>query len=157
MQATAAAAEREFTRFVKETEPRLSFALAAAYGIEVGAEATADALLWAWQNWAKVQRMRNPSGYLFRVGQSKARRYLRPPVAFPPVPALTAHHVDPDLDDALARLTKNQRVAAVMIHGLGHTEREVADVIGISRWSVRIHAERAMAKLKDALEVTVDA
>ena len=26
--------EREFTRFVKEMEPRLSYALAAAYGIE---------------------------------------------------------------------------------------------------------------------------
>jgi hypothetical protein len=36
--------EQAFTRFVKETEPRLSYALAAAYGPEVGAEATADAL-----------------------------------------------------------------------------------------------------------------
>jgi hypothetical protein len=35
--------QREFTRFVKETEPRLSYALAAAYGVDTGAEATADA------------------------------------------------------------------------------------------------------------------
>ena len=39
--------ERTFTRLVKETEPRLSHALAAAYGVEVGAEVTADALAWA--------------------------------------------------------------------------------------------------------------
>jgi hypothetical protein len=42
---------RAFTRFVKETEPRLSLALAAAYGLEVGAEATADAMAWAWKRW----------------------------------------------------------------------------------------------------------
>jgi hypothetical protein len=40
-----------FTRFVKGAEPRLSYALAAAYGLEVGAEATADAMAWAWKRW----------------------------------------------------------------------------------------------------------
>ncbi len=33
-------ADKAFTRFVKEVEPRLSYALAAAYGPEVGAEVT---------------------------------------------------------------------------------------------------------------------
>jgi DNA-directed RNA polymerase specialized sigma24 family protein len=148
--------EREFTRFVKETEPRLSYALAAAYGIEVGAEATADALAWAWENWSKVETMKNPAGYLYRVGQSKARRYFRPVVLFPALPALEAPGVDPDLHIALANLSKNQRVAAVMVHGLGYPEREVADLLGISRWSVRTHAERGLSKLKSALEVKID-
>ena len=49
--------EQAFTRFVKETEPRLSYALAAAYGPEVGADATADALAYAWENWEKVRGM----------------------------------------------------------------------------------------------------
>ena len=39
--------KQAFTRFVKETEPRLSYALAAAYGPEVRAEATADTLAYA--------------------------------------------------------------------------------------------------------------
>lgn len=68
--------QREFTRFVKETEPRLSYALAAAYGMETGVEATADALEWA----------------------------------------------------ALDQLSRNQRVAVAMIHGLGYSKREVADL-----------------------------
>jgi DNA-directed RNA polymerase specialized sigma24 family protein len=148
--------EREFTRFVKETEPRLSYALAAAYGIEVGAEATADALAWAWENWSKVETMKNPAGYLYRVGQSKARRYFRPVVLFPALPSLEASGVDPDLHVALADLSKNQRVAAVMVHGLDYSEREVADLLGISRWSVRTHAERGLSKLKSALEVKID-
>ncbi len=33
---------------MKETGPRLSYALAAAYGVEVGRESTADALAYAW-------------------------------------------------------------------------------------------------------------
>lgn len=148
--------EREFTRFVKETEPRISYALAAAYGIEIGAEATADALAWAWEHWSKVEEMKNPAGYLYRVGQSKARRYFRPVVLFPSVPSI-APTASPDLLTALAGLSKNQRVAAVMVHGLGYTEREVAELLGLSRWSVRTHAERGLEKLKSALEVRIDA
>ena len=156
MRSASDANEREFTRFVKETEPRLSYALAAAYGIEIGAEATADALEWAWENWSKVETMKNPAGYLYRVGQSKARRHFRPVVLFPAVPQLEAPGVDPDLHLALAHLSKNQRVAAVMVHGLGYTEREVADLLGMSRWSVRTHAERGLSKLKSELEVKID-
>jgi len=156
MRSTPAEQERDFTRFVKETEPRLSYALAAAYGIEVGAEATADAMAWAWENWSKVETMKNPAGYLYRVGQSKARRYFRPVALFPALPTREAPGVDPDLHIALANLSKNQRVAAVMVHGLDYSEREVADLLGISRWSVRTHAERGLSKLKSALEVKID-
>ena len=63
--------EQAFTRFVEETEPRLSYALAAAYEPEVGAEATADALAYAWEHWERIERMGNPAGHLYRVGQSR--------------------------------------------------------------------------------------
>jgi len=141
----------------QRAEPRLSYALAAAYGIEVGAEATADALAWGWEHWGELQRMKNPAGYLYRVGQSKARRYFRPTLLFPPVGRLEAPSVSPELHEALARLSKNQRVAVVMVHGLRLTEREVADLLGISRWSVRTHADRGLAKLREALEVPAHA
>jgi len=146
--------DKTFTRFVKETEPRLSHALAAAYGPEVGAEATADALLWAWENWDRVATMKNRAGYLYRVGQSKARRYYRPAKLFPrPMPGT----VDPTLPVLIEGLSKNQRVATVLIHAYGYTERETAELLGISRWSVRTHAERGLARLKSALEVTAGA
>jgi DNA-directed RNA polymerase specialized sigma24 family protein len=103
-----------------------------------------------------VEEMRNPAGYLYRVGQSKARRYFRPVVMFPALPSLEAPGVHPDLHIALATLSRNQRVAAVMVHGLGYTEREVADLLGISRWSVRTHAERGLSKLRSELEVRID-
>jgi RNA polymerase sigma-70 factor (ECF subfamily) len=149
--------ERAFTRFVKETESRLSYALAAAYGVEVGAETTADALAWAWEHWEKVRTMENPGGYLYRVGQSKARRYHRPRRLFPALPRQEVPNVDAELPKALETLSPRQRAAVVLIHGLGFTEREVADLIGISRWSVRTHAERALTRLEKMLEVRVDA
>ncbi len=102
-------AERAFTRFVEETEPRLSHSLAAAYGIEIGTEVTADALTWAWEHWEKVRAMDNPAGYLYRVGQSKARRYHRPRKLFPALPPREVPGVDPELPSALDALSPRQR------------------------------------------------
>ncbi|NND03819.1 MAG: hypothetical protein HKN91_13635 [Acidimicrobiia bacterium] len=149
--------DQEFTRFVKEAEPRLSYALAAAYGPEVGAEVTADALAWAWENWDKICGMENPIGYLYRVGQSKARWYHRPRILFPQLPPSEAAGIAPELPDALEGLSKQRRVATVMIHGLGYPEREVAELLGISRWSVRTHAERGLKRLRSALGVKINA
>lgn len=149
--------EQAFTRFVKETEPRLSYALAAAYGPEVGADATADALAYAWENWERIREMTNPAGYLYRVGQSRSRRYRRPKRLFPGVAPFEVHEVEPALPGALESLTRNQRVAVVLLHALEWTEQEAADLLGVSRSTVRTHAERAMSRLRAALEVTVDA
>ena len=149
--------EQAFTRFVKETEPRLSYALAAAYGPEVGADATADALAYAWEQWERIREMRNPAGYLYRVGQSKSRVYRRPKRLFPSVAPADVHDVEPALPGALESLTRNQRVAVVLLHGLEWTEQEIADLLGVSRSTVRTHAERGLGRLRSALEVTIDA
>lgn len=146
-----------FTRFVKETEPRLSYALAAAYGPEIGADATSEALVYAWEHWRKVREMANPAGYLFRVGQSKSRRFLRPRVTFPARGARDPYRFEPALPKALESLTKNQRVAVVLVHALGCTEREAAELMGLSRSTVRTHVERALARLRAELEVEIDA
>ena len=55
----------DFTLSVKDTEPKLSYALAGAYGVQVGREATADAIAYAWEHWADIKEMENPAGYLY--------------------------------------------------------------------------------------------
>ena len=75
----------EFTRFVKEVEPRLSYAFFAAYGAEIAADVTCESLAYAWEHWDRIRGMGNPGGYLYRVGQSKARWYHRPRAYFPSV------------------------------------------------------------------------
>jgi DNA-directed RNA polymerase specialized sigma24 family protein len=148
--------DREFTRFVKEVEPRLSYAFYAAYGAEVGNEVTADALAYAWEHWEKITKMDNPAGYLYRVGQSKARRYHRPQVLFPKVTPEQAPECEPGLPAALEQLTESQRQAVILVYALEWTEEEAARVLGKSRSTLRTHLERGLAHLRQSLEVAAD-
>lgn len=147
---------QEFSLFVAEVEPRLSRALTGTYGIDVGEEATRDALVYAWEHWARVSQMENPVGYLFRVGQSRSRQYRRKPVALPAVQPDELPHVEPALPKALEELTDRQRAALLLIHVEGLTERDAAKAMGVSRVTVRRHADRALSKLRDYLEAGDD-
>jgi DNA-directed RNA polymerase specialized sigma24 family protein len=147
----------EFSRFVTEAEPRLSYAFYAAYGPEVGADVTAEALAYAWENWTRIQAMDNSVGYLYRVGQSKARWYHRPRVYFPPPERSVIPEVEPKLPKALKQLTRSQRTSVVLVHALGWTEEEVAALTGRSRSTIRTHLERGLTRLRHELEVTIDA
>lgn len=149
-------ADRAFQEFVERVEPRLATALVASYGPEIGKEVTRDALAYAWEHWEKVKLMENPAGYLFRVGQSRARWYRRRRVVFPQVVASALPLVEPGLPAALASLTQAQRVAVVLIHAEGYGDREAAELMGVRRSTARNHAARAMKKLRSALEVTLD-
>lgn len=151
---TSAEVEEAFARFVEDAEPRLLRALVASFGSEVGREATRDALAYAWEHWNRVAAMDNPVGYLFRVGQSRSRSYRRDRALFPEVPRRDLPDVDPRLPAALGRLSAKQRAAVVLLYVEELSEREVADALEISRGSVRTHAERGLAKLRNALGVT---
>jgi RNA polymerase sigma-70 factor (ECF subfamily) len=147
--------ESDFELFVAETEPRLRRALVAAYGHERGRDATAEALAWAWAHWSRVRTMDNPGGYLYRVGQSRTRRRRAGFLEHRPAPA--ERWVEPELPRALAALTEPQRIAVVLIHGFGWTQREVAEMTGVKPTTVQNHLERGLARLRAALEVHEDA
>ena len=143
-----------FTDFVKEIEPRLRRALAVAFGIELGADATADALAYGWENWDRIKDMENPAGYLYQVGRSRARRRKPPRPSFPAMPAEHSPWVEPGLPEALSRLTESQRTAVWLIHGFEWTLDETARQLDISISSVRKHLARGERKLRRALGVT---
>jgi DNA-directed RNA polymerase specialized sigma24 family protein len=146
-----AQSEEQFREFVRITEPRLHRALAAQLGWDLGREATAEALAYAWENWERVSDMANPAGYLFRVGKSRVRRRKSPALfvrSDDEVP-----WVEPSLSRFLAALPERQRVAVVLVHGYGWTSREVGDVTGIKATTVQSHVERGLARLRVQLEV----
>lgn len=149
--------EQSFERFVRQSESKLRHALVARYGPEVGRDAAAEALSYGWEHWDRVSAMENPIGYLFRVGQSKARRHRAPGPHFPAPPAAHEPEFEPALPDALERLTEKQRTVVLLIHSFGWLMTEVAEVLGVGLTTVQKHEERGMAKLRRALEVTVDA
>jgi len=144
-------ADERFTTFVENVGARLRQALIASYGPEVGAEATAEALAYAWEHWEQIRAMDNPAGYLYRVGQSRSRRYRRRHVVLPPVPEVSQPWVEPALPAVLDTLSEQQRVAALLCHGFSWTRAEVAELLGVNASTVQRHLDRAMAKLRKGL------
>lgn len=145
-----------FTEFVREAEPRLRYALVAAWGGDRGREATAEALAWAWDNWHRVAEMENPVGYLYRVGHSKGRRLLRRPGPLPRPQHTEMPWIEPSLPDALDNLSQRQRTAVMLVKGFGWTYREVAELVGVSLSTAQKHVDRGLSKLRAALEVSSD-
>jgi DNA-directed RNA polymerase specialized sigma24 family protein len=143
-----------FRRFEEEGLPRLRVALVSSFGAEMGAEATADAVEYAWEHRDRLSGMANPVGYLFRVGQTSGRRHLRRSrrLVLPPVSPCVDEPVDPDLPRALAQLSDRQRVAVVLVHVNGWTYESTAEAMGIDVSSVRTHVARALARLRKLLE-----
>jgi RNA polymerase sigma-70 factor (ECF subfamily) len=140
-----------FTEFVEQVEPRLRNALIPTLGLDGAREATAEALAYGWEHWARIQGMENPAGYLYRVARTAARRTARSMVRLPPVPSGELPWVEPGLPGALARLSEKQRTAVWLVHGLGWQHTEVAELLKVSPDTVRTHAARGLAKLQSAL------
>ncbi len=142
-----------FEEFATEHGPRLRAALVATYGPEVGLDAASEAIAYGWEEWARLATMDNPAGYLFRVGQSAARRLMRTPTQLPAPPNDELPQFEPRLLPALAALSEGQRVCVAMVHGYGYPIVEVARLLDVSHATVRTHLLRAMNSLRAALEV----
>ena len=154
-----AVSERElrFAALLADVEPRLRRALVAAYGVDAGSDATAEALGWAWEHLDAVVVMRNPGGYLWRVGSTAARRARPRTVAWQERPddALETSTPEPAVAAALASLSPRQRAAVLLVHGYGYSLTEAADLLGCRVRTVRTHLDRGMAVVRAALGVTI--
>lgn len=148
--------EREvFEEFVLDVKPRLLQALIATYGPTDGREACVDALSWAWENWERLARVEHPVAFLYRVGQSATRRFVaRPlPVRLTEIMANEFPDIEPRLMPALARLSEQQRIVVVLVHGYGWRQAEVARLLDINASTVRDYLERAIERLRRDMEV----
>jgi DNA-directed RNA polymerase specialized sigma24 family protein len=141
-------ATTSFERFCNDMQPRLRQAFAARYGHADGADATAESLAYAWENWETVRQAENPAGLLYRVGQSRTRRIRRATPLLFDASTVELPDVEPALPAALASLSANQRVTVTLVVGFGWTMREVADLLAVSVSTVQNHRERGMKKLR---------
>lgn len=146
----------EFTDFVKEVEPRVRYALVAAYGPERGLEGTAEAFAYAWEHWERIRGMDNLGGYLYRAGSHHAARLWPTRPRFPEVSSASSPWVEPGLPVALARLSRRQRVAVVLVRAYGYTLKEVAELMGVAVPTVQTHVDRGLAKLRSFMGVNAD-
>ena len=121
---------KAFTAFAKDAGERVRRALIAAYGPELGIEATAEALAYGWEHWDRISAMDNPAGYLYRVGRTRARgRLRRRPAPVPVVDSTPGEAwVEPGLPESLSRLTRKQRASVVLVHGYGWSYQEASRI-----------------------------
>lgn len=143
-----------FEEFATTIGARLRAGLVAAYGPDRGVDAAAEALAYGWEHWARISTMANPAGYLYRVGQTAARRARRPHVFLPQPSSAEVPDFEPRLLPALESLSDAQRVCVVMVHAYGWGQTEVADLLDVSPSTVRTHLARALARLQQQLEVS---
>jgi DNA-binding CsgD family transcriptional regulator len=98
--------------------------------------------------------MDNPSGYLFRVGQNKARRIAgRPRWLSRDEVVFTEPWGEPGFGPAWSSLSDRQRTVVGLVHGFDWSLGEVADLLGLSKASVQSYEQRALKKLRDDLGV----
>lgn len=147
-----------FASFFEQAEPRLRTALGGAFGTEIGRDAAADALAWAWQHRERLDDLDNPIGYLYRVGRSRALRDVRRrEVPRPSDGDGDEGREDPEpeltLLALLAELPEHQRVAVWMVHGLGYRHAEVGALLGCATATVATHVRRGLTRLRGQLEV----
>jgi RNA polymerase sigma factor (sigma-70 family) len=142
-----------FDDFVARVGPRLRAGLVAAYGPEVGSEATSEALAYGWEHRVRLEQMENPAGYLYRVGQTAARRSRRPQGYLPPPRSAELPDFEPALLPALEALSDLQRVCVVMVHAYGWTQTEVAELLDVTPSTVRTHLARGLSRLQERMEV----
>ncbi len=124
------------------------------WGIEVGSDLCAEVEEYAWSNRDRLAEMDNPLGYLYRVAQSKSRRYSRWlrrtsfPDTFPDIAT-----EDPELHEVLhllAVLSDDQRACVLLVHGFGWAYSDVADVLGMSRAAVNNHVHRGLTRIRSS-------
>lgn len=132
-------------------------ALVSRYGPDIGAECTSEAARWAVEHPQRLTALDNPAGYLFRVGQTAARRLLRWrhrtfEWTNETQPFEDGEPLDDELFDALRQLSLDHRTAVLLVHGYGFTYRDVAEVLDVSEAAVTNYVHRGLKRLRKLLE-----
>ena len=122
-------------------------------------ELTQEAFVGVLERWDRVSQLDDPRGYLYRTAMNAFRsRYRRALLAakrtFRLVPADREISAVDERDAAvraLAKLSARQRAALVLTDLLGFTSKEAAGMLGIRASTLRMHASRAHAALKETM------
>ena len=145
---------------LNDLRERLRPAFLARYGLQIGSEVTAETMAWACEHADELAAMSNPAGYLFRVGQSRSRRYVRWQREHLDLPAertaaanTSAPWTEPQLPAALAGLDEEDRTAVVLVHCFQWTYAEVGELLDLPVTTVRNRLHRGLTRLRNELGV----
>jgi RNA polymerase sigma-70 factor, ECF subfamily len=111
---------------------------------------TQDAFLRVLERWDRVVEIEDPHGYLYRTAMNSFRRRYS-------IQLVPADDEIAEIDErdaavrALAGLSPRQRAAVVLVDLLGFRSEEAARMLGIRASTLRMHASRAHAALKETM------
>jgi DNA-directed RNA polymerase specialized sigma24 family protein len=135
---TTRAMHTAFEVFVSETRVGLTRAISAHHHPQLASDLVAEAYAWAWANWDRVEAMRNPGGYLFRLadrlGTRRAMKADREPSTDPAMLTVQPWFdstVNPDIAHLLSGLPPRQRAAVLLIHAYEYTYREAGEILDV--------------------------
>lgn len=148
---------RSFEDFYRNEAEPLRRALCLALGdVDLGTEATDEALTRTYQRWEEVATYDNPVGWAYRVGlnwgRSRQRRFRWrddgpvPDRGIVPIPG------DPELTRALARLDPQMRAVVVCRYYLDWSVDQTAAALDIPAGTVKSRLARSLERLQRDLE-----
>ena len=120
---------------------------------DLAQEVTQDAFEQALRRWSKVQHHERPGAWVRRVAIRRAvrtrdRRSREP--RFDPIEPGTSPP-DPDLVGAVVSLPRAQRAAVALFYLEDRPVTEVAELMGCTESTVKVHLHRARGRLAEAL------
>ncbi len=148
-----------FEQFCAESYGPVAHALGWALGSpDLGSEAADEAFARAFERWSKVETMKNPAGWVYRVGLNWGRRKQwrrgreiellssrRPPTEY------EDSFSDPDLAAAVGELPMKLRAVVVARMVLDYSEADTAAALEISPGTVKSRLSRGLASLRETL------
>jgi RNA polymerase sigma-70 factor (sigma-E family) len=139
-------------------DPLLRFATVLCGSRSLAEDVVQDVLLKAHKRWDKVQAADRPDSYLRRMVVNEYLSWRRKWSRIVPRSEISVD--EPAVDHAvgladrdelvaeLAKLPKRQRTVLVLRYYGGHTDAEIAELLGCSASTVRAYASRALAALR---------
>jgi len=115
------------------------------------AELAQDAFLKLWERWDRIERIHDPTGYLFRAAlngfRMRTRAAVRATRRLVPIVSTTDPFDEIDLR-MLLDLSPRQRAALVLLDMYGYGSEEAARIMGIRPSTVRALATQGRAVLR---------
>lgn len=157
--ATNAPAPRSFEEFFRAQYPKLGKALyVLTWSLADAEDLAQEAMARVCERWERVSVMEAPEGYVYRVAMNLFTRHMRSRGKVTPFPeGIDWSDQGTQADDAvrmasaqeaLARLTPDQRAAVVLVCWLGLPAEDAAEILEIEPVSVRARIHRARQTLK---------
>jgi RNA polymerase sigma-70 factor (sigma-E family) len=156
---TAAAIALDFDDYVAGRSRRLLRTASLLVGVSDAQDVLQDALVSLYRRWDRVVAAENPDAYVHRslVNAALQWRRRRRHIVLPPLvdPQGHADSVSErrDMLQALAKLPPRQRAVVVLAFYEDRSEAEIAAAMSCSTGTVKSQKSRALATLRDALNL----